>query len=66
MNRYPLARYHCITGQFRLILSDQEEAALGPEWGEGQADVRYPPNPVPEVETVTIPPVFSIEIPEVK
>lgn len=64
--RYPLARYHQITGQFRLVLSPAEEAGLGPEWGNAQPDVNYPRNPVPFIETVVSPPVFSIEIPEAK
>jgi hypothetical protein len=64
--RYPLARYHQSTGAFRLVLSPAEEASLGPEWGDAQPDVRFPPNPKPFIETVISPPVFSIDIPEAK
>lgn len=66
MTRYPLARYHQSTGEFRLVLSPAEEAAIGPEWGGSQSDVRYPPNPTPTIEAAVSPPVFSIEIPDVK
>lgn len=66
MNRYPLARYHRMTGQMRLVMSEREEASLGPQWGNAQVDVRYPPNPAPEIEPEILPPVFSIDIPEAK
>jgi len=66
MNRYPLLRYHNLTGQQRLVLSAEEEAELGPEWGNAQTDVRYPANPAPIIEARKSPPIFSIEIPEAK
>lgn len=53
-----------MTGAFRLVLSQEEEALLDPEWGHCQPDVRYPPNPVPIIDKPIIPPIFSIEIPE--
>jgi len=62
--RYPLARYHQITGALRFVLSQEEEALLGPEWGRCQPDVHYPPNPAPIIDKPIIPPIFSIEIPE--
>jgi len=65
--RYPLARYHQMTGEFRLVLSPAEEAEIGPDWGDAQSDVRFPPNPKPFIETAAVaPPTFSIEIPEAK
>jgi hypothetical protein len=64
--RYPLLRYHSLTGQQRLVLSEEEEAELGPEWGNAQTDVRYPPNPALIIDVRKKPPVFSIEIPEAK
>lgn len=66
MTRYPLARYHVVTGEMRLVMSPAEEASLTPEWGAGQPDVRYPPNPKPFIETAVFPPIFSIDIPEAK
>lgn len=66
VNRYPLLRYHNLTGQQRLIMSAEEEAELGPEWGNCQPDVRYAANPAPIIETRKPAPVFSIEIPEAK
>ena len=64
--RYPLARYHAVTGRMRLIMSPAEEEVLGPEWGAAQVDVNYPPNPPPIIEEELSPPVFSIEVPLVK
>jgi hypothetical protein len=55
-----------MTGQMRLVMSEREEASLGPQWGNAQVDVRYPPNPAPEIEPEILPPVFSIDIPEAK
>jgi hypothetical protein len=66
VNRYPLLRYHNLTGQQRLVMSAEEEAELGPEWGNAQPDVRYPSHPAPFIEIRKKPPVFSIEIPEAK
>lgn len=66
MIRYPLARYHQMTGALRLVLSQEEEALLGPEWSACQTDVRYPANPKPIIDKPVSPPIFSIEIPEAK
>lgn len=64
--RYPLARYHQTSGAFRLVLSQEEEALLGPEWSACQTDVRYPANPLPIIDKPVQAPIFSIEIPEAK
>jgi hypothetical protein len=63
MNRYPLARYHFKTGVMRKVMSAEEEADLGPGWGERQIDIRYPKNPLPLPEIKRDPLTFSVKLP---
>lgn len=62
-NSYPCARYHGPTGQMRVVMSPEEETALGSDWGEAITDIRYPKNPVPIREEPRVVPVFSVKLP---
>lgn len=43
---YPKLLYHCRTGQMRKVYSADEEAAIGPEWGPAQTDVKISRKPM--------------------
>lgn len=66
IHSFPKARYHARTGQMRIVMSEEEDAALGKEWGAPQGDVRFPKNPPPLKEPEITHSVISIDVPEVE
>lgn len=65
-NEYPAARYNRKTGAMLIVMSPDEDAVLGSQWGSKALGVRYPKNPPkPELPKITAP-IFSIKLPRME